>query len=283
MQKIFTRQPAIDSTNSSDPTTSDLMTSATPKLDPYPYGWRDVRTVLANGKLVWTRLPLTLEDVLHPQEEDVLMPTDEHERFRTYLFDVLRYLVKDDPQAIVLSDTNVAWDVPAIKPHRPDIAVIFNVREPKVWSTFNVSEEGTRPALIIEITSLKTRHLDLETKLDEYELVDVPLYVIVDIHRRRRSVHYQLLGWQLTPDGYAPLPLDEQGRLWLEPVRAWLALHNGRLTCWREDEQTLQDYVDLATSLEEAEARAQAEAAARAALEARLQALEAEIRRRQNQ
>jgi len=151
----------------------------------------------------------------------------------------MRYLVKDDPQTLVLSDTNCPWDVPAVKPHCPDIAVIFNVRERKVWSTFAVAAEGTRPALIIKITSPKTRHLDLETKLDEYELVHVPLYVIVDIHRRRRSVHYQLLGWQLTPDGYAPLPPDEQGHLWLEPVQAWLALHNGRLTCWREPTQPL--------------------------------------------
>jgi hypothetical protein len=37
-----------------------------PPADPYPYGWREVCETLANGERVWTRRPLTLEDVLHP-------------------------------------------------------------------------------------------------------------------------------------------------------------------------------------------------------------------------
>ena len=131
--------------------------SAHERLDPYPYGWRDVLATLPNGEQKWQRLPLTLADVLHPQEEDVLMPTEEHERWRNYLYSVLTALLVDNPTAVVLSDTNVAWDIDDIQPHRPDLAVILNVAQSKNWSTFDVREEGTRPALIIEITSPKTR------------------------------------------------------------------------------------------------------------------------------
>lgn len=67
--------------------------------DPYSYDWHEVLETLANGERKWTRLPLTPEDVLHPEEDDVLMPTDKHERIRGYLYDVATALVEDDPTA----------------------------------------------------------------------------------------------------------------------------------------------------------------------------------------
>lgn len=249
---------------------------ASPQLDPYPYGWRDLQKTLPNGELVWMRVPLTLADVLHPQEDDVLMPSDEHERYRNYLYNVLKFLVRNNPTAIILSDTNVAWDVPEVLPHRPDIAVIFNVRERKNWSTFAVAEEGTRPALIIEITSPKTRQLDLDDKLDEYELTQVPFYIIVDIQGRRRTLHRRVLGWQLTADGYAPIQPDTQGRLWLAPVQAWLAFEQGQLVCYDAEGRELKDYPEIAAQRDQAEARAKE-------LEARLRALEEQLRRQTGQ
>lgn len=57
-----------------------------------------------------------------------------------------------DPTAVVLNHGRIAWDVPGLGAHGPDIAVILGVRERKNWSTFDVAAEGVRPALIIEIT-----------------------------------------------------------------------------------------------------------------------------------
>jgi Uma2 family endonuclease len=264
-------------------------------IDPYPYGWRDLEERLPNGEYRWTRIPLTLEDVLHPQEEDVLLPTEEHERFRNYLYSVMLALVSNDPTAVVLSDTNIAGDVPTIKPHRPDLAVIFGVRERRNWSTFVVAEEGVRPSLIIEITSPKTRHLDLDNKFDEYEAIGIPCYVIIDIRYRKRAVTRELKGYVLTPDGYAPLMPNEQGWLWLEPVSVWLAITGGAVVCYDRDGNRIEDYVGVTrarrqamTRAAEAEARAAEEARARieaerraAELETRLRALEAELRRRE--
>ena len=280
-----------DSSILDQPTQSSI--SATPtRLDPYPYGWRDVLATLPNGEQKWQRVPLTLADVLHPQEEDILLPTEEHERWRNYLYSVMTALLVDDPMAVVLSDTNVAWDTPEIAPHRPDLAVIFNVRQPKNWSTFDVGQEGTRPALIIEITSPKTRHVDLDDKFDEYEQVGVPFYVIIDIRQRKRGVTREVSGYRLTPDGYSALLPNEQGWLWLEPVNAWLGVTSGAIVCYDQEGRRLENYATLAKAKklaeaqarEEArsraiaEARAQAEALARTAAEARIAELEARLR-----
>jgi colicin import membrane protein len=261
-----------------EPQTSTTIAAVPAPSDPYVYGWRDIRITLANGEQQWQRVPLTLADVLHPQEEDMLMPTEEHERWRNYLYSVMTALLMDEPMAVVLSDTNVAWDVPDIKPHRPDIAVIFDVRQPKNWSTFDVREEGTRPALIIEITSPKTRNVDLEDKFDEYEQVEVPFYVIIDIRQRRRGVTRELKGYRLTPTGYGVVQPNEQGWLWLEPVSAWLAITDGAIACYDQAGNRLENYAALTKAKKQAEARAQEEAHARAAAEARTAELEARLR-----
>jgi len=45
--------------------------------DPYRYGWRYVRCEREDGVVVTEQVPLTLEDVLHPQEGDQVLPPDE--------------------------------------------------------------------------------------------------------------------------------------------------------------------------------------------------------------
>ena len=197
----------------------------------FPYGWREERTQLPNGNWIWQRIPLTLYDALHPQEDDVLMPNHEHEQLRTYLTNVIMAQVVDDPTAVILSDTNVKWDVIEIAPHRPDLALIFGVRKKQNWGTFDVAEEGTRPSLIIEITSPKTRHLDFEEKYLQYEQVGVPFYAIIDLQRSKHKVVRTLYGYRLTPEGYIPIPLNERGWLWLEPVSVWLAISSQAIVC----------------------------------------------------
>lgn len=259
----------------------------------YPYGWRDHRTRLPDGKWVWQRIPLTLYDALHPQEDDVLMPSHEHEQLRTYLTNVIMAQVVDEPTAVVLSDTNVKWDVIEIAPHRPDLALIFGVRKKQNWGTFDVAEEGTRPSLIIEITSPKTRQLDFEDKYLQYEQVGVPFYAIIDLKRSKHKVERTLYGYRLTPEGYIPAPLNERGWLWLDPVGGWLAVVGQTIACYDKDGNLIQEYAALAKAKRSAdkraaterararaaEARASQEAQARAAAEARAAELEERVRR----
>ena len=211
-------------------------------------------------------------------------------RLRNYLYNALSALLYEHKKVLILSNTNVAWDDPEIKPHRPDLAVIFDVQTKRNWSTFDVKAEGTRPALIIEITSPATRSVDFQEKYDQYEQLRVPFYVIIDAIPRRRRVTYELKGYRLTADGYVPLLLDARGWLWLEPVRAWLAVVDGAVICYDEQEQRMQSYAAEARARKNAEKRAVREAQARAAaeartaeLEARLRQLEEELRRQGNQ
>jgi Uma2 family endonuclease len=235
--------------------------------DPYRYGWRYVRRDREDGTFEMEQVPLTLEDVLHPQVGDHVTHSDAHQRRRRYLCDVLEARLADDPNAVVLDDVRIAWDVPDLRPHGPDIAVIFGVRERKNWSTFDVAAEGVRPTLIIEITSPETASIDRSTKLDEYEMAGVPLYVIVDGVSLRKQPTPRLLAYQQTPDGYQSLAPDERGWLWLAPVRVWLGIVDGEIVCYDEAGQPLGDYRALAEALE-LETRARAEAERRAAAEA---------------
>lgn len=239
--------------------------------DAYPYGWRYVECVLADGSVRLDQIPLTLEDVLHPQEGDQVTHSDVHQRICIYLFNVFSGLVAALPGAVVLHDVRVAWDVPGLKPHGPDLAVILGVRERKNWSTFDVAQEGVRPVLLVEVTSPETRSIDLTSKLEEYYLAGVPLYIIVDLVQREGRTVPRLLGYRQTDTVYAVLAPDERGRLWLEPLKVWLGVQDQHVVCYDEASMPIGDYTDLKTTLA-------TELEARAAAERRLQEVEAELR-----
>jgi Uma2 family endonuclease len=255
--------------------------------DPFRYGWRDVAHEQANGSITYERIPLTLENVLHPREGDHIMQNEEHVVWGVYLYTVLTHLLARDPTAIVFQDVLFIWDVPDLKGHAPDIAVVFGVR-PGHRDSFDVAEEGARPILIVEITSPSTGNLDRQTKLEEYHLVGIPFYIIIDRRIVRRQRTLRLLGYRYTPVGYEPLTTNERGWLWLEPVRAWLGIAGDKPVCYNEAGEPIGDYNQIAAVLSAAqdramaaEQRAEAEAAAREAAEARLRELEATLRRLQ--
>jgi Uma2 family endonuclease len=254
--------------------------------DPYLYGWRYVRRELPDGGVAYDQVPLTLEDVLHPQEGDQVTHSKAHQRICKYLTNVFEARLSADPTAVVLDDVRVAWDVPDLKPHGPDIAVIFGVRKQQNWSTFDVAKEGVRPTLIIEVTSPETRGIDRSEKLDEYEQAGVPFYVIIDSSSIKGRKHLRLVGYHRTPNGYDLLASDKRGWLWLEPVGVWIGVRDDQIECYDESGNLIDDYtqLDLARAeaearAETAEARAKAEAAARVEAEVRLHSLEAELRR----
>ncbi|MEZ4866357.1 MAG: Uma2 family endonuclease [Caldilineaceae bacterium] len=249
------------------------------KYDRFRLGWRIRPRITPEGKVEYERIPLTAYDILHPQEEDFRVHNDEHRLFCRYLDNVISAQVAHIPGAVVLHDTRVAWDVPGLEAHGPDIALIFNVRERKKWGTFDVAVEGTRPALIIEVTSPETRRLDLEDKVEEYALAGVLVYIVVDAHQTKRRPTYQLIGYELTPDGYVQLQSDANERLWLEPAQIWLGLNKNILECFDAENKKIGDYVEVLEAYKAAETRA-AEAEARAEeAEVRLHAMEEELRR----
>jgi len=265
------------------------------KLNPFRYGWRDVRVEKPDGRIEFEQVALTLEDALHPEEGDYTVSSHAHALDCNYLQDVFGARLSSDPTAVVLADVEVFWDDPGIKQHRPDVAVIPGVRRQKNWPTFHVIKEGTRPVLIVEVVSLSTRVNDVETKVEQYARVKVAHYVIADVWESDGRRHVGLIDYRLGPGGdYERQPLDPRGRVWLDEVGGlWLGvvdnpeLDGDRLGLFDPaTDEEIGDYTQLshllaanALALAESEARERAKAAALAESEARIRELEAELRR----
>jgi Uma2 family endonuclease len=237
--------------------------------DPFPYGWRYVQKKGKNGSGSTVQVPLTLEDILHPQEEDFHVLSDPHTEDTYYLRGALRLALADISGAVVLNDCRIAWDREGKYGHSADCAVFFKVRKKKRWSTFNVVKERSKPVLIVEVTSPNTRSTDLVDKVREYSQQGVPHYVIADAREKEDERHLSLIDYHLSPNdgGYFSLPTSDDGRVWLAEVKLWLGAEDGRLVCRYENGKKLK------TLEEEHRARTDAEKKV-AALEARIKELE---------
>src|SRR5581483_11035075 len=186
--------------------------------DPFFYGWRDTYRVGADGRKEYVQVPLTPEDVLHPQEDDHIMLGDAHDDDTSYLKNIFRIQLADDATARVFSDLGIYWDIPELGHHSPDIAVIFGIRRAqRNWKSFYVAKEGVRPSLLLEVTSPSTRKIDFHDKRRDYYQAGVPYYIIVDEQLRRDQRSLRILGYHRGRRGYERLALNRQGRLWLEP------------------------------------------------------------------
>jgi Uma2 family endonuclease len=235
-------------------------TMPAPEEHLFRYGSRTVRRRKDDGSYELLQLPLTLWDLLHPQEGDQPMQGLRHSKEVVYLWTVIGDRIKGDPHALALQDTAVYWDTPGIGHHSPDVTVIFNIDRPRDdWPSFYVSREGVRPSLIIEVVSPPSRQNDVVTKLDEYHRGLLPVYIIVD--REREEDPPTLLGYRFTPERYEPIPLDAQGRLPLEAVGLLLGTKEGRIVLHdAASGAELGDYSALSARLEaEAKARKAAE------------------------
>ncbi|WP_448337209.1 Uma2 family endonuclease, partial [Chloroflexus aurantiacus] len=217
------------------------------------------------------QVPLTLEDVLHPEVGDVIVHSDRHETDRMYLTSVLRERLESAGIAIVLTDVRIAWDVPGLRPHSPDVMVIPGLSERRNWSTFDVQAEGRRPALIIEITLPETRQNDLAAKVEHYAWAGVAQYVIVDTTRSEPR-RLRLLDYRLVGDRHVRQRLDANGWVYLAIARLWVGIVDDHVVCYDEQGTAIGDYTAVVR-------RARQEAAARALAEERARLAEAQARR----
>jgi Uma2 family endonuclease len=260
--------------------------SARPAPDPFRFGWRWAKPGSVNGTVDRSgRVPLTPDDLLHPQEGDQIPENTTQERDRTYLAGALRLRLRDRSRVRVLSDCLVDWGVRGLGNHSPDLSVFDDVRDPE-WQggLFRVADHGARPVLVIEIVSPdaaapRVRDNDVVIKVDHYYRARVPLYAIID--QEEEGGPRRLLGYRRGRRRYVTLPLDEQGRLLLEPVGLVLGLRANEVVCY--DARTGEEILDLTGMAQTRAAEAQARQAAEAALaaaEERIRELEAGARRR---
>ena len=247
--------------------------------DPFRYGWRLVPRPTPDNPRHLEQVPLTLDDVLHPEVGVFMVLCALHEPARMYLSAVLRARREPSRGAMVLSDVRFAWDLPDLRAHGPDVMVIPGVRKRRIWSTFEVAVERARPALIIEIVSLDARENDVVIKVEQYARAGVAQYVIVDDTGRGGVRRLRLLDYRLEGTAYRLQEPDAEGRVHLAIADVWLGIRRDHVVCYDAAGREIGDYVTVVRQAAKAEARAK-QAAARARQEAAARA-EAEARARQ--
>jgi len=237
---------------------SPLDPAESPLTNPFFYGFRYQFGVDERGRETFEQIPLTEDDVLHPREGYWVGTNEDHQEDIDYLHDVIAARLAPEPRTLVTQDLLITWDVPDLRDHCPDIAVIRGVRQRrrKRRDSFNVAGEGVRPELIIEVTSPATRNVDLNRKRREYWLAKVPVYVIVDEEFPGGQRHLRLLGYKAGKRGYRQFKPDQQGRLWLEAAGLWLGQENGRVALYDEEGKRQESYLEMTQRAEEAEERA---------------------------
>jgi colicin import membrane protein len=248
-----------------NPEPKPLSPAVPPADNPYYYGWRYVERRLPDGRVEVDQVGLTLEDVLHPQEDDVIPERPLHELERGYLAGVFRTRLEGLNHGLVLSDCLVDWGIEGLRDLSPDVSVFEDVRTPPdlTKGTFHLAESGGgRCVLVVELVSPHTRTNDVDRKPEEYHRAGVPLYVLVD--QEREGGPRQIRAYEHRPEGYVEVPLDSRGRLFLGPFGLCLGLKEGRVVCYDTvSGRELGDYAQVSRDLDAAEEKARREAAAR--------------------
>jgi Uma2 family endonuclease len=206
--------------------------SAPPEQE-FPYGWRYVKRVGADGSEDFDRVPLTLEDVLHPQEGDVIPESTDHDAICTYLAITFRdrQLAPGLAFAFVAHDLLVNWGVAGIRNHSPDLALFAGLsRDPTPTGLLDLQAFNGRCELALEVVSPHTRNNDVVEKFAHYHAIGIPLYVIIDQHREGgpRTVR----AYRLTAAGYVEVAPDPQGRVALPPLGLLLGIRDDRAVCF---------------------------------------------------
>ena len=243
------------------------------------YGWRYFKRVGPDGEEDLEQVPLTLEDVLHPQEGDHIPQNPVHYADQRYLSDVCAERESRLNNGLVLTDCIVDWGIPGLGNHCPDVSVFEKLkkRPPTSFGIFRLRISGGRCLLALEIVSPDTRKNDIEDKLTEYHQAKVALYVIVD--QKRAGGPRELLAFGRKATGYEKRNLDRRGRILVKQLGIRIGLKNNRVVCFdAETDQEVGDYVQIAQALDSAEKARQSAEEALHASEKRVEELEAELR-----
>ncbi|MFB2975196.1 Uma2 family endonuclease [Microseira sp. BLCC-F43] len=200
-------------------------------------GWRTQTLIQPDGTTKKTQIPLTSAEFLHPEEGYQLPISTFHSNICRDAEDILLRRYAKDATVVVFRDLIIVWDDEDIKPHCPDVCVVFGVQNKEQnRPRFIVADEGVKPALIIEVVSPRYRKEDREIKVIEYEQAGVQEYVIIDRRTQRGEEIDEILGYRLINERYRLLTPDDDGRILCETIGLWISLRDGSLMM--EDAET---------------------------------------------
>ena len=249
----------------------------------FPYGWRYLQITEPDGSIRSERIPLTLEDALHPQEDDCIPSNPVQNELVQSITNAIRMLLHDREDLLIFNDVLIDWGVPGIKAMSPDIAVLFGVKPEDGFGMYHIPREGVRTEVVIEVTSPSTRKNDVVDKVDLYARCGVPRYVIVDVkpHPHRDVLQWiQLKDYRAGEQGYDLMSPDESGVVWLETLGLGLVVEGKTVRCLDAQGRPIEtDVLELRQAREDArrqanEAQQQARQEAQAREEAQRQALQ---------
>jgi len=172
---------------------------------------------LPDGELELLELPLTPELFLDPELDDKMAQGEWHDETSVEIKTLLQSHFRGQREVRVFRDLKhlLGRGLPA---PAPDVSVVRGLRDPTPLDSLDVVKQGVRPSLVIEVVSplsARVRQTDLEDKVQIYQLVGIPEYLIVDTPTRKRAPRRcTLLGYRLGATGrYQPIVPDAEGRL----------------------------------------------------------------------
>lgn len=258
-----------------------------PADDPFLYGWRYVEHRF-NGTEELARMPLTLEDVIHPQWGDYIVQNKEHSDMCRDLFNGLEIHLADEPNTELLNDTPIDWEEEDLKALCPDISVIRGVEVTFHKGTFYLKQSKGYVVLVLEVTSPSTWRVDVEgkrkiNKVVEYARAGILIYIIVHAQQRKEGYPPPITVYRLRADNsYEKLEPDARGWFWIDVIEAWIGpyedwvswydKHENKISTIREEHQARKLAEEKARLAEE---KMRDEAAARKLAEDRIRELEA--------
>ena len=220
--------------------------------------------------------PFRLPDIPQKHPDDMTSVKYLHETGQTH--HLSQYLGNRDTTLVTAERYVVPGPAYVANESRyPDLLVAFDV-DPAAYEARNgyvVSEQGKAPDFILEVASRRTASDDLEGKKDYYEGLGVGEYWLFD--SVGEFYGFTLAGYRLEGGRYQPIEVLEIAPGVMQGYSAALNL----------DLRAADGYLgwhDPATgehipTLQSQTTRAEAEHAARISAEARMQELEAEVRR----
>lgn len=145
------------------------------------------------------------QTIVYPESDDEPVgETDDHRELRFELIFVLKNLLRETT-AYVAGNLFVYYEEgePASEV-APDVFVIFGVPQQNRRTYKTWEHEGKTPDMVIELTSSKTRYVDLGEKRVRYAELGVQEYYLFDPHGD--YLNPRLRGYQLVDGELIPMP-----------------------------------------------------------------------------
>lgn len=185
--------------------------------DPFYYGWRPSREKTADGEERLRWIPLTYDDLLDPQEDDVIAEDTIHRKVTEGVAGILRHRYRADPTVAVWSNLKIHFHIPGLTTGPgPDISVVAGVEDcDRRRRSFRYGQEPGTVRLVVEVVSKSSVKKDYQDLLQIYAPLGVEEYVAIHPLGPYSDGPFQLTGWRLDRQAQQlrPIAPGPEGRI----------------------------------------------------------------------